>query len=173
MGHRQIAVLASCRSGGQTGNFKTNTLEYHSPREYWLKPPFQQFRVLQQPLASRIVLTRLLASPRTVPTDETQRKKEEANEANLGSCCARRARQYRELRRVRIVRRVPGGTGRTKPRPGGMPDDRLLQSVRVDATRWSKSRPTGPLAQLQLSAHLHIICIDISPAAGGNFLSGI
>ena len=34
-----IAVLASCRSGGNAGNSKTNTLERHSPRKYWLKPP--------------------------------------------------------------------------------------------------------------------------------------
>ena len=39
-----IAVLASCRSGGQTCNFKTNTLEHHSPREYWFKPPISKIR---------------------------------------------------------------------------------------------------------------------------------
>ena len=39
-----IAVLASCRCGGQPGNSKTNTLEHHSPRKYWLKPPISKIR---------------------------------------------------------------------------------------------------------------------------------
>jgi hypothetical protein len=39
-----IAVLASCRSGGNAGNSKTNTLGHHSPRKYWLKPPISKIR---------------------------------------------------------------------------------------------------------------------------------
>jgi hypothetical protein len=39
-----IAVLASCRSGGNAGNSKINTLGHHSPREYWLKPPISKIR---------------------------------------------------------------------------------------------------------------------------------
>ena len=39
-----IAVFASCRSGGNAGNSKTNTLECHSPQEYWLKPPISKIR---------------------------------------------------------------------------------------------------------------------------------
>jgi hypothetical protein len=39
-----LAVLASCRSGGNVGNSKTNTLEPHSPRKYWLKPPIFKTR---------------------------------------------------------------------------------------------------------------------------------
>jgi hypothetical protein len=39
-----LAVLASCRSGGNAGNSKTNTLERHSPRKYWLKPPILKTR---------------------------------------------------------------------------------------------------------------------------------
>jgi hypothetical protein len=32
------AVLASCRSGGNAGNSKTNPLGHHSPPKYWIKP---------------------------------------------------------------------------------------------------------------------------------------
>ncbi len=39
-----IAVLASCRSGGNAGNSKINTLGHHSPRKYWLKPPISKIR---------------------------------------------------------------------------------------------------------------------------------
>jgi hypothetical protein len=39
-----IAVLASCRSGGNPGNSKTNALEHHSPQEFWLKPPISKIR---------------------------------------------------------------------------------------------------------------------------------
>ena len=39
-----IAVLASCRNGGQAGNSKPSTLQHHSPREYWLKPPIFKIR---------------------------------------------------------------------------------------------------------------------------------
>lgn len=33
-----IAVLASCRSGENTSNSKTNPLGHHSPPKYWIKP---------------------------------------------------------------------------------------------------------------------------------------
>ena len=33
-----IAVLASCRSGENAGNSKTNPLGHHSPPKYWIKP---------------------------------------------------------------------------------------------------------------------------------------
>jgi hypothetical protein len=39
-----IAVLASCRSGGNAGNSKINSLGHHSPRKYWLKPPILKNR---------------------------------------------------------------------------------------------------------------------------------
>jgi hypothetical protein len=46
-----IAVLASCRSGGNAGNSKTNTLEHHSPRKYWLKPPISKIRGFTTPFS--------------------------------------------------------------------------------------------------------------------------
>ena len=39
-----ITILARCRSGGNAGNSKINTLGHHSPREYWLKPPISKIR---------------------------------------------------------------------------------------------------------------------------------
>ena len=39
-----IAALASCRSGGNAGKSKTNTLGHHSPRKYWLKPPISKIQ---------------------------------------------------------------------------------------------------------------------------------
>jgi hypothetical protein len=39
-----IAVFANRRSGGNADNSKTNTLERHSPRKYWLKPPILKNR---------------------------------------------------------------------------------------------------------------------------------
>jgi len=46
-----IVVLASCRTGGNAGNSKTNTLEHHSPRKYWLKPPISKIRGFTTPFS--------------------------------------------------------------------------------------------------------------------------